>query len=149
VRSSINFVEFDIKHTLGFVANPRRFNGMHTMQIFQFNFNNWLPPVAITRAQALLIVIGDPCVLSLDPLWRGFMNYVYLCGGWKGASPDWDPEEPVCQKGGYDALRRDGALIDMEALIERIRTVSIESIGQVRALDEDDAHVDRPWREAD
>lgn len=28
VRSSKEFVEYDLKHTLGFVANPRRFNGM-------------------------------------------------------------------------------------------------------------------------
>lgn len=27
VRSSAEFVEYDIKHTLGFVASPRRFNG--------------------------------------------------------------------------------------------------------------------------
>jgi helicase MOV-10 len=27
VRSSREFVEYDLKHTLGFVANPRRFNG--------------------------------------------------------------------------------------------------------------------------
>ncbi|KAG1841812.1 P-loop containing nucleoside triphosphate hydrolase protein [Suillus subalutaceus] len=51
VRSSREFIEFDLKYTLGFVAKPRRFN------------------VAVTRAQALLIVVGDPNVLSLDPLW--------------------------------------------------------------------------------
>lgn len=28
VRSSIEHIEFDLKHTLGFVANPRRFNGI-------------------------------------------------------------------------------------------------------------------------
>ena len=27
VRSSQDFVEYDLRHTLGFVANPRRFNG--------------------------------------------------------------------------------------------------------------------------
>lgn len=27
VRSSTEFVEYDVKHTLGFVASPRRFNG--------------------------------------------------------------------------------------------------------------------------
>jgi len=131
VRSSIDFVEFDIKHTLGFVANPRRFN------------------VAITRAQALLIVIGDPDVLSLDPLWRGFMNHVYLGGGWKGVNPDWDPDEDIRPEGGYDSIRREAALTDMEALIERTRTLVIENTEQLGARDEDDAHVDRPWREAD
>ncbi len=28
VRSSKEFVSYDVRHTLGFVANPRRFNGM-------------------------------------------------------------------------------------------------------------------------
>lgn len=28
VRSSQEFLEYDLKHTLGFVASPRRFNGM-------------------------------------------------------------------------------------------------------------------------
>lgn len=27
VRSSRDFVSYDLRHTLGFVANPRRFNG--------------------------------------------------------------------------------------------------------------------------
>ncbi len=27
VRSSMENVKFDLRHTLGFVANPRRFNG--------------------------------------------------------------------------------------------------------------------------
>jgi helicase MOV-10 len=61
--------------------------------------------VAVTRAQALLIIVGDPQVLSLDPFWRAFLNYVYLNGGWTGL-PDiaWDPEAEaeVDEAGGYD-----------------------------------------------
>lgn len=41
----------------GFLANPKRFN------------------VAITRAKALLIVIGNPMVLKYDTNWRQFMQY--------------------------------------------------------------------------
>ena len=59
------------------MAQPRRFN------------------VAITRAQALVIVVGDPSVLGRDILWRAFLNYVYLGGGWIGDEPDWDPREPI------------------------------------------------------
>ncbi|KAG7097715.1 hypothetical protein E1B28_005039 [Marasmius oreades] len=77
VRSNTNFIATDIRRTLGFVANPHRFN------------------VAITRAQALLIVIGNPLVLGLDPLWRAFMNYVHTNGGWCGAPPSWNTYEPV------------------------------------------------------
>ena len=46
-------VDFDVSHNIGFLSNPKRFN------------------VTITRAQALLVVIGNPHVLaqvSLDPL---------------------------------------------------------------------------------
>jgi helicase MOV-10 len=30
VRSSREFVEYDLRHTLGFVASPRRFNGTYS-----------------------------------------------------------------------------------------------------------------------
>ena len=47
----------------------------------------------MTRAQALLIVIGDPDVLGLDPLWRAFLNYIHSNGTWKGLAIPWDPME--------------------------------------------------------
>ncbi|KZS97366.1 P-loop containing nucleoside triphosphate hydrolase protein [Sistotremastrum niveocremeum HHB9708] len=105
VRSSLDFIKFDIRHTLGFVANPRRFN------------------VAVTRAQALLIIVGDPKVLSLDPLWRSFMNYVYNGGGWKGPKPDWDTSEAVNEAGGYDKTIRVQAEKEMNELEELLKTV--------------------------
>ncbi|KAG8686305.1 hypothetical protein FRC11_009171 [Ceratobasidium sp. 423] len=74
VRSNKDLLSFDLKHTLGFVSNPKRLN------------------VAITRAQSLLVVIGDPLVLGLDSLWRRFLYFVYRSGGWKGAPFPWDPE---------------------------------------------------------
>ncbi|CUA74319.1 hypothetical protein RSOLAG22IIIB_11143 [Rhizoctonia solani] len=74
VRSNKDLLSFDLKHTLGFVSNPKRLN------------------VAITRAQSLLVVIGDPHVLGLDGLWRRFLYFVYRSGGWKGAPFPWDPE---------------------------------------------------------
>ena len=47
----------DVRHNLGFLSNPKRFN------------------VAVTRAQALLIVIGNPHLLARV---RG--EFLWLCG---------------------------------------------------------------------
>ncbi|TFK41414.1 P-loop containing nucleoside triphosphate hydrolase protein [Crucibulum laeve] len=108
VRSNTEFVTSDIRRSLGFVANGRRFN------------------VAVTRAQALLIVIGNPTVLSLDPLWRAFLNYIYLRGGWKGKKIDWDPDDPVNPPSGsqaYDRQRKTQAEIEMEETIQRLRSL--------------------------
>ncbi|KAF7348608.1 Rna helicase [Mycena venus] len=128
VRSSREFVEYDLRHTLGFVANPRRFN------------------VAVTRAQALLIVVGDPDVLSLDPLWRAFLNYVYLGGGWTGGDISWDPHTPVSEAGGYDAIARATAEQDMNAFTRRMEELTIAG---VEAGEGDDTNVDRPWQDVE
>jgi len=82
--------------------------------------------VALTRAQALLIVVGNPVVLSLDPLWRAFLNYVYLRGGWKGKKIDWNPEEPVISEGEYGLERRSRAEGEMEDTLTRLKAMIVE-----------------------
>lgn len=57
VRSSLTYIGNDIKHSLGFVASPRRLN------------------VALTRARAILIIVGNPHLLSTDPYWRSALLY--------------------------------------------------------------------------
>ncbi|CAG9864706.1 unnamed protein product [Phyllotreta striolata] len=59
VRSKNNhkFEEIDKKCQLGFLKNPKRFN------------------VALTRAKALLIVIGNGNVLKTDSNWSSFIRY--------------------------------------------------------------------------
>ena len=109
--------------------------------------------MAITRAKALLIVIGDPRVLSLDPLWRGFLNYVYNLGAWKGRPlPDWDTTVTV-EETAYDVQKRRQAREDHMGLIARI-TDAIEGEHRVDDLEneghqEDAVVVERPWREAE
>lgn len=56
VRTREKRMDFDLKFRLGFLFNPRRFN------------------VAISRAKWLVIVIGDPRILSRDPHWTRFME---------------------------------------------------------------------------
>eukprot|EP00521_Asterionellopsis_glacialis_P016531 CAMPEP_0195309572 /NCGR_PEP_ID=MMETSP0707-20130614/38804_1 /TAXON_ID=33640 /ORGANISM="Asterionellopsis glacialis, Strain CCMP134" /LENGTH=529 /DNA_ID=CAMNT_0040373869 /DNA_START=195 /DNA_END=1784 /DNA_ORIENTATION=- len=74
VRTEREQVQSDIRYNLGFVANPKRFN------------------VAITRAKALLIVIGSPSMLALDKdNWLPFLKYCHENGAWTG--DDWDPSK--------------------------------------------------------
>ena len=73
--------------------------------------------VAVTRAQALLVVIGDPIVLALDPLWREFINYVHVNGGFKGYPIDWNPEDPVDYSMDFARNRREQGLAEVENFI--------------------------------
>lgn len=141
VRSSQDEVEFDLRHTLGFVANPRRFNGNSKSLLFSY-FTKDLSSVAVTRAQALLIVVGDPQVLSLDPLWRDFISYVHNSGGYRGKAIDWDPKEPANRLTRLDELRREQGLARLEELILRTSelNLSVEEDEEVQAFN-------RPWRE--
>lgn len=66
VRSSKEYIESDVKHNLGFLVNPKRFN------------------VAITRPQALLIVIGNPYVLSQDSHWAALLRYAVRNNAYTG-----------------------------------------------------------------
>jgi len=115
--------------------------------------NNRNPTVAITRAKALLIVIGDPRVLSLDPLWRGFLNYIYNLRAWRGKPiPDWDTTAST-EDTEYDVQKRRQAQVDHEGLIARIAG-AVEGEHRVDDLEnethqEDAVVVERPWREAE
>ncbi|XP_077247751.1 P-loop containing nucleoside triphosphate hydrolases superfamily protein isoform X2 [Tasmannia lanceolata] len=57
VRSTVKHNEFDRVHHLGFLSNPRRFN------------------VATTRARSLLIIIGNPYIISKDPHWDKLLRH--------------------------------------------------------------------------
>ena len=73
--------------------------------------------VAITRAQALLIVLGDPEVLGKDELWRTFLNYACLRGGWNGKMLTWKPKEDV-RVPGYEVKPRPGGVVYGESFID-------------------------------
>ncbi|XP_066191672.1 helicase MOV-10 [Sylvia atricapilla] len=66
VRSCSTYLQFDQTFRLGFLKNPKRLN------------------VAITRAKALLIVVGNPTVLSKDHHWHRFLRYCKEEGGYTG-----------------------------------------------------------------
>uniref|UniRef100_A0A8C6X6Q3 RNA helicase n=1 Tax=Naja naja TaxID=35670 RepID=A0A8C6X6Q3_NAJNA len=66
VRSSSNYFGIDEEFNLGFLNNPKRLN------------------VSLTRAKALLIVVGNPVTLSKDPYWNEFLEFCKRNQAWKG-----------------------------------------------------------------
>ena len=71
VRSQNDLLVHDLKYNLGFVANEKRFN------------------VAITRAKALLIVVGNPRVLATDEKnWLPLLRFCRDKKSWLGE--EWD-----------------------------------------------------------
>ena len=106
--------------------------------------------VAVTRAKALLIVVGDPAVLGLDPLWRSFLNYVHKNDGWKGMDIPWDPDTPVREDVKYDAEIRDLAMTDMNAFTMRMEDMALSNVVEEDSDgdgDDDGGNVDRPWQD--
>ncbi|KAH3800819.1 putative helicase MOV-10 [Dreissena polymorpha] len=71
VRSDMNasYTDIDYVFNLGFMRNPKRFN------------------VAMTRARALLIVIGNPITLEQDECWKTFIDYCDENNAFKGPRP--------------------------------------------------------------
>jgi helicase MOV-10 len=71
VRSENDWLQHDLKYNLGFVANEKRFN------------------VAVTRAKALLYIIGNPRVLQTDSKnWLPLLRYFRDNKSWQGQ--EWD-----------------------------------------------------------
>ena len=104
VRSSDEFVTFDVKHNLGFLVNPKRFN------------------VAITRAQALLIVVGNPRVLSDDVNWKALIKHFFERGACTGVLPE--PETEMDDAGIDELCARVGRMtITGPSFTERMRSV--------------------------
>ncbi|XP_062514184.1 putative helicase mov-10-B.1 isoform X2 [Corticium candelabrum] len=66
VRSNPEYLNMDRQYNLGFLDNPKRFN------------------VAITRAKALLVVVGNPKLLIKDVYWRKLIAYITKNGGYTG-----------------------------------------------------------------
>lgn len=70
-------------------------------------------------------------MLSLDPLWRSFINYIHTNGGYEGPRIDWNPTETVNfeDQGIYAQSRNQEAMSRMDALERRIRGVVLSSRG--------------------
>lgn len=102
VRSENDLLEHDRKYNLGFVANEKRFN------------------VAVTRAKALLVVIGNPRVLETDKKnWLPLLRYCRDNGSWMGqdwkegaAAAEDEDEKAMMEGGGTGETDEIGAEVD-------------------------------------
>ena len=102
VRSSVDHIQFDKKHRLGFVANEKRFN------------------VAITRAKALLIVVGNPFLLEKDKNWYELIKFCMDNGGYTG-----------CR---FELGERDDINVDVDN--------ALKGIASMKVVDDEDSDVD-------
>lgn len=97
VRSSPNYTEYDQKFCLGFVKNEkvaRQEQKWQSALIKTKAVERWQTGlthlqrfnVAVTRAKALLIVVGNPRVLTSDATWARYVSLGSLwwmpCGKW-------------------------------------------------------------------
>lgn len=96
VRSDPQYLSLDMDFKLGFLKNPKRFN------------------VTLTRAKALLIVVGNPNTLSHDTHWKRFIRYCQENKAYVGV--DFENEESIVE----DIIERFCAL----GLSDRKRNVS-------------------------
>ncbi|XP_072537725.1 putative helicase mov-10-B.2 [Salminus brasiliensis] len=93
VRSSSQYINIDADFNIGFLKNEKRFN------------------VAMTRAKSLLIVVGNPIILSSDFSWSRFIQY-------------------CTDEGGYTGLNR--AIVEgPDEVIERLAALSIQMEDEV------------------
>ena len=85
VRASAEHLKFDKRLQLGFLCNPKRFN------------------VVVTRAQALLIIIGSPYLLKHDDNWGTLLKFASDNQCYKGCALEELPSEII--EDVYDTLR--------------------------------------------
>ncbi|KAL7884849.1 hypothetical protein AOLI_G00076190 [Acnodon oligacanthus] len=112
VRSTNEYIKIDKDFNIGFLNNEKRFN------------------VAMTRARSLLIVVGNPIILSSDSTWSRFIEYCTV-------------------EGGYTGLNR--AIIEgTEEVVERLTALSIQNEAEVDTVNTEESavqqYVNPEWR---
>ncbi|CAI5968583.1 unnamed protein product [Closterium sp. NIES-65] len=120
VRSSQQYVEFDYKHNLGFLANPKRFN------------------VAVTRAKQLLIIVGNPNLLAQDRCWGALLQYCLRNKAYTGCPLPASIPPPDLPSGSQP-----GGSEDDDADSARAGAESARALGGFSAAT---AHEDLEWR---
>ena len=130
VRSENDLLAHDRKYNLGFVANEKRFN------------------VAVTRAKALLYVIGNPRVLQTDKKnWLPLLRYCRDNGSWMGQ--EWDEsaagsEEDLGDEALADMVKNmtvgNGKDTSLDPVTAKMKMMAL---GEVKGDEEDE--IDNGW----
>lgn len=68
-RANDAFINHDVKRRMGIFKQPKQAN------------------VAMTRAESLFIVVGDPSCMWTDPCWKQWLLFCYRNGLWFGSGP--------------------------------------------------------------
>lgn len=122
MRSRKAQVIHDIRRDLGFVGDAKRLNGGYSMmcKVYAISEHN---TVAITRARAMLVIIGDPTVLLLDPTWGALLKYIRENGGWRGKDIDL-PSHTTAEEYIAELQRNFG--LETQEVIQRLKSLVIE-----------------------
>lgn len=140
VRSSKELLTFDAKYTLGFVANPRRLNGKNSLEHSGHDVDTLFAMNSGHHS-------GEgPLDLSIDPLWRRFLNYVALNNGWRGIPISWDPHAPV-HDGGYENELREQGVEDITDFMQRMQNYLGDDDQSAHDIMEGQINADGVWRE--
>ncbi|XP_038054524.1 putative helicase MOV-10 [Patiria miniata] len=104
-------IQMDIDYKLGFVKNPKRLN------------------VAVTRAKALLILVGNPYMLRKDINWNMFLEYCLENSAYKGCffKPEEDEVEETIEK--FEKLKITSELVD-KPVDERLGTLGTSAVAE-------------------
>lgn len=73
----------------------------------------------------MLIIIGDPTVLSLDPTWGAFLHYIRNHGGWRGKDPEADLDGAIWDED-YTTKVRERADLEAMEMIERVKSLIVD-----------------------
>jgi len=113
----------------GLMSSPQRFN------------------VAITRAKALLVIIGDPNALWEDDSWRALLEYAVKNHGYRGCA------HPLASEGaGEDVVETMAALITQAAQRTLLGSANVAAmypglgLGGIWAGEPDDIDEEHLWR---
>ena len=128
VRSSTEYLESDQHFDIGFVKHPKRFN------------------VAITRAKALLITIGNPHILSKDPNWNKLLRFCKVNNAYEGCEFEFDHDDDVEACGEQNQMTTEigspGAFGRIRNRLKTIFNTEANSSFQMEDDDNDDSYDD-------